>query len=70
MIPTNPFKTYTSPKGLEYRVTGLEKLEDTIKFIGREPHWCWEVSIQYLESKKRVKITYSHEKKVIKVLNN
>ena len=70
MIPTDPFKTYTSPKGLNYRVTGVEKLEDTIKFINSQPYWCWEVSIEYLESKKLAKITYSHEEKVIKVFNN
>ena len=66
MIPTDPFKTYTSPKGKEYRVTGVEKLEDTKKWINNSFSWCWEVSIEYLETKQRLKLIYDYKEKVIK----
>lgn len=67
MIPTDPFKTYTSKKGKEYRVIGVEKLEETIIFNDdKKPFWCWEVSIEYLETKQRLKLIYDYEEILIK----
>jgi len=41
---TNPFATYTSPNGLAYRVTGIEKVESSERWN----KWSIEISLDNL----------------------
>ena len=49
---TNPFATYTSPNGLAYRVTGIEKVEGSERWINGILKYHWITSICFIESKE------------------
>ena len=50
---TNPFATYTSPNGLAYRVTGIEKVEGSERWINGVLKYHWITSICFIESKEK-----------------
>lgn len=53
MIPTNPYKTYThksSKRG--FRLSGIEKLEDTEKWVNGRQKYKWVFNIIYLDNKE------------------
>ena len=51
---TNPYETYKSPKGLAYRVTGVEKVEGSERWIDGVLRYHWLISICFLNSDKRL----------------
>lgn len=67
MLYNNPHTTYTSPKGKEFRVTGIEKIEDSDKWVNGELKYEWIVNIRYIEDNSSAKLHYNHYDKIIKV---
>jgi len=63
---TNPYETYKSPKGLAYRVTGVEKVEGSERWINGVLRYHWLVSICFLNSDKRLTLEYDYNEKVIR----
>ena len=63
---TNPFATYTSPKGLDYRVTGIEKVEGSERWINGVLKYNWITSICFIESDERISLEYDYSEKVIR----
>ena len=66
---TNPYETYNSPKGLDYRVTGVEKVEGSERWINGVLRYHWLVSICFLNSDKRLTLEYDYNEKIIKKFN-
>ena len=62
----NPYETYKSPKGLAYRVTGVEKVEGSERWINGVLRYHWLVSICFLNSDKRLTLEYDYNEKVIR----
>ena len=65
----NPYETYKSPKGLDYRVTGIEKVEGSERWINGVLRYHLLVSICFLNSDKRLTLEYDYNEKVIKKFN-
>lgn len=65
---TNPFETYTSPKGHQYRVTGIEKIEESGSWINGTLKYNWIVTIYYTSLKKFARLVYDYQDKLIKIL--
>jgi hypothetical protein len=65
----NPFATYTSPNGLAYRVTGIQKVEGSERWIDGVLRYHWLISICFLNSDKRLTLEYDYSEKVIKKFN-
>ena len=65
----NPYETYKSPKGLDYRVTGVEKVEGSERWINGVLKYHWLVSICFLNSDKRLTLEYDYNEKIIKKFN-
>lgn len=57
-IPTNPFKTYTSPKGRDFMVTGIEKLPITGN---------WRIHVKFLDTGEFKALVYDYYEKLIRV---
>jgi hypothetical protein len=66
---TNPFATYTSPNGLVYRVTGVEMVEKSGRWIDGVLRYHWLVSICFIESDERISLEYDYNEKIIKKFN-
>ena len=62
----NPYETYKSPKGLDYRVTGIEKVEESERWINGVLKYHWITSICFIESDERISLEYDYSEKVIK----
>ena len=63
---TNPFATYTSPNGLAYRVTGIEKVESSERWINGVLKYHWITSICFIKSDERISLEYDYSEKVIR----
>ena len=62
----NPYETYKSPKGLDYRVTGVEKVEGSERWINGVLKYHWITSICFIESDERISLEYDYSEKVIR----
>ena len=62
----NPYETYTSPNGLAYRVTGVEKVESSERWINGVLKYHWITSICFIESDERISLEYDYSDKVIR----
>ena len=65
---TNPFKIYTSPKGHQYRVTGVEKIEDSRSWIDGTLKFNWIVTIYYINLKNFKRLVYDYQDNLKKIL--
>lgn len=66
-LPTDPNKTYTSPKGRDFRVSGVEMLPETEKWIGRVLKYHWRVTIVFLDDGKFEKLLYGYSDEFISI---
>ena len=62
----NPYETYKSSKGLDYRVTGIEKVEGSERWINGVLKYHWITSICFIESDERISLEYDYSEKVIR----
>ena len=62
----NPYETYKSPKGLDYRVTGFEKVEGSERWINGILKYHWITSICFIKSDERISLEYDYSEKVIR----
>ena len=62
---TNPNITYTSEKGRPFRVSGIEKIPDTEKWINKTEKYHWEVLIIFTDELKpnKLKLKYDYNGK-------
>jgi hypothetical protein len=63
---TDPFAFYTSPNGLQYRVTGIEIVEGSERWINGVLRYHWITSICFIETDKRISLEYDYSEKVIR----
>jgi len=66
-IPLNPHITYTSPKGRNFRVIGIEKMHKTVRWIGRTKKYCWKITIKFLDDNTYADTYWNHNDKMFKI---
>lgn len=59
-LPTDPSHIYTSPKGRQFRVVGVEKLPNSEKWIGQALHYKWTARIRFLDNGKHLDLFTDH----------
>lgn len=64
-LPTNPHTTYTSPKGRQYRLVGLENSDP--KWIGREIRYLWTSRIKFLDDGSNADLFFGYNDNFIKI---
>lgn len=64
-IPTNPHKIYTSPKGRDYRVIGIENSNP--KWFNRTKKYMWTIRIKFLDDGTCSDLHYGHNDKLLQV---
>jgi len=62
----DPFAFYTSPNGLKYRVTGIEMVEGSERWINGVLRYHWITSICFIDTDERISLEYDYSEKVIK----
>ncbi len=62
----NPNITYTSGKGRDFRVSAIEKIKGTDKWIKGDLKFHWKVSIIFLDNihPKKIKLKYDYYNKL------
>lgn len=60
----NPNITYTSPKGREYRVFKIQKVEGSEKWLNRVLKYHWDVTIIFTEGDSNI-LTYDYNNNLI-----
>jgi hypothetical protein len=59
-MPLDPAIIYTSPKGRTFRVSGIEKIPETSKWIGRVEKHHWIVTIRFLDDNNFGRLYFDH----------
>tara|TARA_B100001146_G_C16171915_1_gene430487 strand:- start:88 stop:300 length:213 start_codon:yes stop_codon:yes gene_type:complete len=67
MFNSDPNTTYTSPQGRPYRVSGVEKVPNTEKWIGKNLKSHWIVIIKYLDDNTFAKLYHDYKDKIYKI---
>lgn len=69
---TNPHTTYTSEKGRTYRVSGIEKIPDSEKWINQTEKHKWIVTIIFTDNQQPriLKLLYNHNDKLYETRND
>lgn len=56
----DPNQIYTSPKGREFRVVSIERVEGSEKWINRQQKSKWRVLIKYLDNDRMLWLYFDY----------